>query len=101
MATLKNVFFAYLLDDTHYSIGEEMNGIIDNEMNDEYPIKQKSPSPGEEHLSFLPDEGDHIIIFTFLHFHADRHTGFEPELQIIIVHSHFFKQLLYETAVKH
>lgn len=43
MATLKNVFFAYLLDDTHYSIGEEMDDIIDNEVNDEYPIKQKIP----------------------------------------------------------
>ena len=43
MATLKNVFFAYLLDDMHYSIGEEMDGIIDNEVNDEYPIKQKIP----------------------------------------------------------
>gem|GEM_PF-5319060 len=34
-------------------------------------------------------------------FHTDRHAGFEPELQIIIVYSHFFKQLLYKTAVKH
>ena len=33
-------------------------------------------------------------------FHADRHTGLEPELQIVIVHSHFFKQLLYKTAIK-
>lgn len=48
MATLKNVFFAYLLDDTHYSIGEEMDGIIDNEVNDEYPIKQKIPLTKQE-----------------------------------------------------
>lgn len=26
---------------------------------------KKSPSPGKEHLSFLPDEGDHSLILTF------------------------------------
>ena len=41
------------------------------------------------------------IILLYSLIHADRHTGFEPKLQIVIVHSHFFKQLLYETAVKH
>lgn len=65
MATLKNVFFAYLLDDTHYSIGEEMDDIIDNEVNDEYPIKQKIPLTKQEHSNFLPNEGDHIIISLF------------------------------------
>ena len=65
MATLKNVFFAYLLDDTHYSIGEEMDDIIDNEVNDKYPIKQKIPSSGKEYLNFLPDEGYHIIYSLF------------------------------------
>ena len=34
-------------------------------------------------------------------FHADRHAGFESELQIIIVYSYFFKQLLYKTAVNY
>lgn len=53
MATLKNVFFAYLLDDTHYSIGEEIDDIIDNEVNDEYPIKQKIP-PTRQGASQLP-----------------------------------------------
>ena len=52
MATLKNVFFAYLLDDTHYSIGEEIDDIIDNEVNDEYPIK-KSPLPSRSIASYL------------------------------------------------
>ena len=41
-------------------------------------IKQKIPLTKQEHLSFLPDEGDHIIYSLF---HADRHAGFEPELQ--------------------
>ncbi len=63
--------YAYLLDDTHYSIGEEMDDIIDNEVNDEYPIKPKIPLTKQEYC-FLPDEGDHIIYSLF---HADRHTG--------------------------
>ena len=41
------------------------------------------------------------IISLYSLFHADRHAGFEPELQIVIVYSHFFKQFLYKTAVKH
>ena len=41
------------------------------------------------------------IMLSYSLFHTDRHAGFEPELQIIIVYSHFFKQLLYKTAVKH
>ena len=31
-----------------------------------------------------------IILFTFLLFHTDRHTGLEAELQIVIVYSDFF-----------
>ena len=41
-----------------------MDDIIDNEVNDEYPIKQKIPLTKQEH-NFLLDEGYHITIFTF------------------------------------
>ncbi len=36
-----------------------------NSTKNTYIKNKKSPSPSKEHLSFLPDEGDHIIIFYF------------------------------------
>ncbi len=48
--------------------------------------KTKNPPHQARIINFLPDEGDHIIYSLF---HADRHAGFEPELQIIIVYSYF------------
>ena len=51
-------------------------------------IQQKIPLTKQEVSASYLMRG---IISLYSLFHADRHTGLKPELQIVIIHIHFFK----------